>query len=243
VAESERDVRPYYEDEMVTLYQGDCRVILPIIPKGSVDLLVTDPPYGQDFKSNRGHDHAPIIGDDGSLDVPAALAVAARCLRRSRHAYIFGPWDLSATPLTAQVELIWDKGVVGMGNLELPWSTSHEPVTFAVYEPSKANRDKGYGKLVARIRKGSVVRAIRANGAATTRHPTEKPVEVLRQFIESSSLLGETVLDPFVGVGSTMVAAVLEGRKAIGIEIDAEFCSIAAKRLEALRASQPTLAL
>lgn len=236
-------MNPYYEDEMVTLFHGDCRDVLPILGKSSVDLLVTDPPYGQAFKSNRGHDHAAIVGDDGSLDVPAALTLATKCLRRSRHAYVFGAIDLSETPLAAQVELIWDKGVVGMGNLELPWATSHEPVTFAIYEPSKANRDKGYGKLVARIRKGSVVRATRTNGAATTRHPTEKPVEVLRQFIESSSLLRETVLDPFVGVGSTLVAAVLEGRRGIGIEVDEGYCEMAAVRLRALRETQPRLAI
>lgn len=225
---------PYYEDENCTIYHGDCLEVLPTLPASSVDLIVTDPPYGVRYESNRGHGHGAIAGDDGTFDVPGALTIACRMLRRSRHAYVFGGIDLSTTPLTAQVELVWDKGVVGMGNLELPWSTSHEPITFAVYEPSRANREKGYGRLAARMRKGSVLRVQRTNGAATTRHPTEKPVPLLRELVESSSCMGEVVLDPFVGVGSTLVAAVLEGRKAIGIEIDERYCEAAASRVALL---------
>lgn len=225
-------VKPYYQDEEVTLYLGDSRQVLATLGRDAIDLIVTDPPYGQNYLSNRGGNHAKISGDDGTLDVPAVLSQACRILRRGRHAYVFGPSNLvEGTPLAAAVELIWDKQVVGMGDLSLPWSRSHEPITFAVYEPSKANRDKGYGGLAARLRQGSVLRVPRTNGAATRRHPTEKPVQLLRHLIESSSVWGETVLDPFVGVGSTLVAARAEGRRAIGIEIDEKYCEIAAQRL------------
>lgn len=224
--------RPYYEDELVTLYHGDCREILPDLPRDSIDLIVTDPPYGIDYLSNRGN-HDRIAGDAGDLDIGECLTLACKTLRRGRHAYVFGSPDLIGSPLTAAVELIWDKQIVGMGDLSLPWSRSHEPITFAVYEPSKANRDKGYGGLAARLRQGSVLRAQRVQGRATLRHPTEKPVPLLRQLIESSSVWGETVLDPFAGVGSTLVAAVLEGRKAVGIEIDERYCEAAALRFSA----------
>lgn len=225
-------MKPYYEEGGITIYLGDCRDVLPGLGRDTVDLIVTDPPYGQRYVSNRGHGHGAIEGDDKDVSVVLdALTLACRTLRRGRHAYVFGPFDLSSTPLAAQVELVWDKGIVGMGDLTLPWSTSHEPITFAVYEPSKANREKGYGRLAARIRKGSVLRCERTNGASTTRHPTEKPVDVLRQLIESSSLLGETVLDPFMGVGSTLVASRMEGRRGIGIELDERYCEIAAGRL------------
>jgi DNA modification methylase len=62
-------------------------------------------------------------------------------------------------------------------------------------------------------------------------HPTEKPVMLLRQLIEASSLHGDVVLDPFLGSGSTVVAARTEGRRAVGIEIEERYCEIAAKRL------------
>lgn len=234
-------MRPYFEDENTRLYLGDCREVLPELGRDAADLIVTDPPYAIDYKSNRGS-HDKIAGDDGSLDIQECIALACKVLRRGRHAYIFGGGDLDRTPLASAVELIWDKQIVGMGDLSLPWSRSHEPITFAVYEPSKANRDKGYGGLAARLRQGSVLRVQRTQGAANSRHPTEKPVPLLRQLIESSSVWGETVLDPFVGVGSTLVAATLEGRKSIGIEVDERYCEIAATRLSGgARAEQPTL--
>jgi len=62
-------------------------------------------------------------------------------------------------------------------------------------------------------------------------HPTEKPVDILRQMIESSSVFGETVYDPFAGSGSTLIAAALEGRKAVGCEIEERYCEIAVKRI------------
>jgi site-specific DNA-methyltransferase (adenine-specific) len=225
---------PYYSDGNATLFLGDSRVVLPALQSLTVQLLVTDPPYGVGYKSNRGRDHERISGDDGSLDVSAVLAQSCKLLGRGRHAYVFGPREFVKAPLTAAVDLVWDKGIVGMGDLSCPWSQSHEPITFAVYEPSQANRAKGYGNLAARMRQGSVLRVPRMNGAATTRHPTEKPVLLLRQLIESSSVMGETVLDPFAGVGSTLVASTLEGRKSVGVEIDERYCEIAAQRLAAI---------
>ena len=79
-----------------------------------------------------------------------------------------------------------------------------------------------------------MIRCQRIQGAASGRHPNEKPVTLLRQLIESSSLFDEDVLDPFAGSGSTLEAAVLECRKAVGIEIEERFCEMAAERLRRL---------
>jgi site-specific DNA-methyltransferase (adenine-specific) len=76
-----------------------------------------------------------------------------------------------------------------------------------------------------------VLRVPRIIGAACQRHPTEKPVRLIRELIESSSCIDETLLDPFCGVGSALIAARVEGRLAIGIEIEEKYCEIAAKRL------------
>lgn len=225
---------PYYQDANVTIYHGNCFEILPSLAADSVHLLLTDPPYGQDFQSNRRqHPLEKIAGDDGSLDLNAALALACRVLARGRHAYVFGPADLEGTPLTAKAELIWDKQVIGSGALSDPFGKSHERISFAVYEPSQANREKGYGRLATRMRKGSVIHCQRLQ-SSQVKHPNQKPVPLIRELIESSSSMGETVLDPFVGSGSTLEAAVLEGRKAIGIELDERYCEQAAKRLEAM---------
>lgn len=227
---------PYYQADTVTLYLGDCRTILPALPRNSVDLICTDPPYGQNWQSGyRTTRLAKIVGDNGSLDVPAAIALALGVLRPYRHLYLFGRYDLTSLPLCSPVELIWDKGILGPGDLTLPWGPAHEPITFAVYVPEPSNRAKGRGELAARLRRGSVIRCQRANGVALddahVRHQTEKPVDLLRQLIESSSVMGETILDPFAGSGSTLVAARMESRYAIGIEIEERWCEVAAKRL------------
>ena len=114
---------PYYQDERVTLYHGDCREIMAVLAPAAASLLLTDPPYGTETQINRRREKLPTIaGDDGSLDVPAALTQACRLLRRGRHAYVFGPADLANTPLCAAVQLIWDKQIHGTGDLALPWA-------------------------------------------------------------------------------------------------------------------------
>lgn len=224
-------MKPYYEKNGITIYHGNCSDILPKIQK--VDLLLTDPPYGVSFSSGRGK-LGPVAKDrpEDQPEIIKGLRLALKQLRRHRHVYIFGKLNLSSLPLCGITELIWDKANIGMGNLSLPWGPQHETITFAIYETSKVNREKrGYGKLSVRLRKGSVLRCLRHNAGSAKRHPTEKPVDILRQMIESSSMLGECVLDPYMGSGSTLVAAAIEGRTAIGIELEEKYCKIAAKRL------------
>lgn len=221
-------MKPYYEKNDLTLYHGDCADLS--IPH---DLMVVDPPYGQQFVSGKSAKWGAIEGDDDKAGTVARLAVALKGLGRGRHLYIFGKMDLSSLPLCGVTELIWDKEMVGMGDLTAPWGPQHENITFANYEISKANREKGYGNLSARLRKGSVIRCLRPNSGRVKHHPTEKPVDILRQLIESSSVMGETVYDPFAGSGSTLVAAALEGRKAVGCEIEERYCEAAVKRFEA----------
>lgn len=231
-------MKPYYQDERATIYHGDCRDVVGDLYCNSVDLIVTDPPYGQKWNSGwREEKFNNIVGDDGSLDVVLTLADIIMMLKQNRHLYVFGKFNLSQLPITSVVELIWDKMMTGPGNLSLPWGTAHETILFGVYRPSKANRESGQGNLTARLRQGSVLRVPRLNSRAVNQHPTEKPVKLLRQLIESSSCMDETVFDPFVGVGSTLVAAALEGRKSVGIEIEEQYCEIAANRLRNLRIS------
>lgn len=224
--------RPYYSDDRVTLYHGDCRDVLPSLIPDSIDLLITDPPYGVRWQSNnRALPFAEIVGDDSTSAGIGGLALSVPLLKNHRHAYIFGRWDFSTLPFSDSTELIWDKGQIGLGDLAQPWGPQHEYIQFLVLVRSEKNRRQNYGDLSARMRQGSILRVPRRNAAAVVDHPTEKPVELLRRFVESSSLFDELVLDPFAGIGSTLVAAKLEGRRAIGIEIDERYCEIAAQRL------------
>lgn len=223
---------PYYEADGVALYCGNAKDVIPELP--TYDVLVTDPPYGIDFQSHRRDtmgEFQKIAGDTDPAEVLRVLSLALDKLRVGRHAYIFGPLDLSSLPLGGLLELIWDKGIAGMGDLSLPWGISHERINFGVYTPSKKNRADGYGKGAARLRRGSILSFQRAHSRQNSNHPTEKPVQLLRELIESSSHIGELVLDPFAGVGSTLIAARQEGRRSIGIEIEERYCEIAAKRL------------
>lgn len=227
-------MKPYFENADVTLYHGDSAEILPELPKASVDLIVTDPPYGVRWQSGlRAAPFPMMAGDRGDLDVVDVLGWAIRALRPLRHVYVFGPADLSRLPIGGSTSLVWDKANTGPGDLSSPWAPAHEPITFGVFVPSQANRARGDGIGAARLRKGSVVRVPRLNSRGVALHPTEKPVRLLRILIESSSTFDEMVLDPFAGSGSTLEAAVLEGRRAIGIEIDERYCEVIAKRLSA----------
>ncbi|WP_433651060.1 DNA-methyltransferase [Micromonospora zamorensis] len=230
-------MQPYYQTPLVTLYLGDCRDIIPTLPARSVDLLIADPPYGVNWQSGRRADRFDAMdGDDGLTDWPAIIGDATRrLLRNHRHAYVFGytpdqiakPCDLGAT-----AELIWDKQHLGPGNLSVPWGPEHERITFGVYEWSARNREKGSGRLAARLRQGSVIQAARPN-SGQVRHPDEKPVPLLLPIVESSSLRGEVVFDPTAGVCSVGVAALLAGRRFVGIESERRYADLGVERLRA----------
>ncbi len=230
---------PTFSANGVELYLADSAVVVPELAE--VDLLVTDPPYGVEYQSNFRNERLEVMQGDGGTDtdrqaVVGILRAAVLKLRRGRHVYVFGPPEplREIERLTAHASLIWDKGIIGMGNLSLPRGPSHEPINFAVTQLSKANREDGRGSLSARLRQGSVIRVDRPNSLAVRRHPSEKPVAVMRQLVESSSCLGDLVLDPFMGSGATIVAALLTGRRAIGIEKDPKHFDVARGRVEAL---------
>jgi len=223
-------MKPYYEDENVTIYNGDCRDIT--LPTASVDLLITDPPYGIDWKS-RGI-HNKIAGDKSNVWVKEALKHTLKTLRVHRHFYVFGPDVVSDLTVCPSVELIWDKGRMGAsgasGASDIPWSPGHERITFAMYSPFKSHRNTGAG--VVRLRRSTVLHIPKKNnGRGALVHPNEKPVPLMRVRVEASSQFGETVFDPFAGSGATIVAAVLEGRKAVGIELDESYCEVIANRV------------
>lgn len=242
-------MKPYYACAGIELYLGDARDVLPTLSHGrdaGATMLLADPPYGVRAHVS-GHRVRPLalptIANDRPEDRPIieeiiALAWAA-LIPCHAHAYVFGPFDLSKLRHAAGVaDMVWDKVLPTMGDVDRPFGASHERIAFAVKMDGARNAERG--GAAARRRRGSVLRHQRPNGSGARLHPTEKPVPLLREIIEMSSRHGDLVLDPCVGSGSTLVAAAIENRRAIGIEIEEAWCEVAAERL---RRAQEQLSL
>jgi site-specific DNA-methyltransferase (adenine-specific) len=201
---------PYYEKNGIAIYHGDCESALGDID--CVDLIVADPPYGMQFQSNhRVTKHKKIAGDDqlpiGVINQLIAKAESA--------AYVFCRWDnLREMPKPKSV-LAWVKNNWSMGDLNHEHGRQWEACCFY---PSQGH------EFVKRI--PDVIHATRTGNKL---HPTQKPVSLIEKIIAANR--GEVVLDPYMGSGTTLVAARNCGRKAIGIEMEEEYCEIAANRL------------
>lgn len=208
-------IKPTWEREGVQLYLGDCREILPTL--GNVDAVVTDPPYGISYspgagggefnkpKSFTGKDI--VFGDSERFD-PSPFLLSSEILLWGGNHYAGrlpdgGSW------------LIWDKRCGNYSNdfadCEIAWINKKQP---------------------ARIFRHLWNGGIRASEHGKERlHPTQKPIVVMQWCI--SFIDGETILDPFMGSGTTGVACVSLDRKFIGIEIEEKYFNIAVKRIEA----------
>lgn len=197
-----------------TLYLGDCRDILPTL--GKVDAVVTDPPYGIGEAAGKAKTRGKLAaaidyGDDDWDNEPIPPEVMAMVRAAGRWQIIFGGnyYDCPA----ASCWLVWDKenGSNDFADCELAWTN--------------------LPKAVRRIRfmwNGM----LRANGETRGDHPTQKPIGVMRWVIGHLPTPNETILDPFMGSGTTGVAAVQMGRKFIGIEREPKYFDIACKRIE-----------
>jgi len=207
---------PYYADESVTLYHGDCRELTEWL---SADVLVTDPPYGMALRSGRGGAFGRLaVAHDGDTYVrDAALAMWS-----DRPALVFGRWSVPR-PQGVRALLTWEKGEhVGMGDLALPW----KPNTEEVYVLGSGFTGRRTGSVLkCHAIAGTVGRA--QDGSRL--HPTEKPVGLMQALIDKCP--AGVIADPFAGVGSTLVAAKQLGRHAIGIELEERYCAITARRL------------
>jgi site-specific DNA-methyltransferase (adenine-specific) len=198
-------VTPYYQQSGVTIYHGDCLEMLPI----AADVLVTDPPYGVSYSSGWDNQFRDVtVVNDGDTEVRNAVLAAWG----NRPAVVFGSWK-QAKPTGTQAVLIWDKGTVGMGDLAIPWF----PCTEEIYV---------LGSGFVGTRTSAVMRCVLRNHF----HPTEKPESLMCALIEKCP--PGVVLDPFMGSGTTLVAAKRLGRRAIGVEIEERYCEIAARRLQ-----------
>jgi len=194
------------------LYLGDCREVLPTLQR--VDAVVTDPPYGIAYKSPAGRgmtergDYPVIYGDTEPFDPAPWLGFPQVVFFGANH-------FADKLPASAQW-LIWDKRDGGTPNnnsdCELAWA-----------------KRGGSARLIRHLWNGMLKASERDDCRA---HPTQKPIEVMRWVIETAAPDASTILDPFMGSGTTGVACIKLGRKFIGIEIEEKYFDIARRRIE-----------
>ena len=220
-----------------TLYEGDCLEVMRSLPENSVDAVVTDPPYGIDYQSGRRYKLAklPKIANDERPFV-WWLYDAFRVLKDGGAILCFCRWDVQDAfrlamewaGFTIKSQVIWDRQIHGMGDLKAAFAPTHDVIWFGV---------KGRFEFPGK-RPQSVIRIPRLSGQVLA-HPNEKPVDLMRWCVESVTPKGGTVLDPFAGSGSTLVAAIEGGYRAIGIEVDPTYCEIIRKRMAELQPALP----
>lgn len=199
---------------------GDALEVLPTLAE-KIDAVVTDPPYGIEYRNKRGDIRpvtysGPIAGDDSGRDGQAIidwsfatdLPVCAFSHHRSPW---FGEW---------RQFLVWDKGgaVGGGGDRATCWKFTWEVIQVGGFGVLNGQRDEA-------------VLRFPISQQDMPDHPTQKPVDLMVYLIKKLTHPGATVLDPFCGSGTTGVACAMTGRNFIGIEIDPKYCEIARRRI------------
>lgn len=200
---------PYYADDLVTLYHGDC---LDTPEWLEADVLITDPPYGIDYRSGRVRTNR-LINGDRTVD----LRDDALALWGDRPALVFGSWK-RPRPESARQLIVWDKrgGAGFSGDLAMPWAD----ITEEIYV---------LGKGWTGRRRPAIYSIPTLPSQNRPDHPTPKPVRLMAELIMYAP--PGVIADPFAGSGPTLIAAREAGRRAVGVELDERYCEMIAKRL------------
>lgn len=216
------------------LILGDCLEKMATLDAGSVDLVLTDPPYGMNFQSNRsihGPRHRKIEGDE-SID-PRWLTEAFRLIRIGGGLLFFCDWRTSGdwrnhaedAGFTIKSQVVWNRLHHGMGDLTGAFAPMHDIIWYA----TKGRRTFVNG------RPKSVYEHKRPSPNQDFGHPTCKPVSLIVDLLRAVDDGSDgAVLDPFLGSGTTGVACANTGRKFIGIERDPAYFAVACKRLRVM---------
>lgn len=215
-------LKPYYDEDGIVIFHGDCREILPRLPKvvGCPQIIcITDPPYGIALSNHaRGKERRDMdwtIRNDATQECGEYVLSMLGRIPTLAFASPMRPW-----PGKWRQHLVWEKGehVSGGGDPATCWKPSWELLQTRNTGALNGSRD------------GAVLRFL-AEKDDYALHPTPKPISLLCYLIAKVSRPGDLILDPFMGSGTTLVAAKQLGRRAIGIEICEAYCEIAVKRL------------
>ena len=204
----------------------DWQIAIQQLANNSVDLVVTDPPYGMSFQSNRRKELHKSIQNDDSLDwLGGWVKELKRVCKEEAHLYIFCSWhhiDKFKQEVGAYFNvkniLIWEKNNHGSGDLLGDYAPKHEMILFCSNGQKKLNggRDSNILKTAK---------------TGNENHPTEKPINLISYLIEKSSNKGDLVLDTFGGSCGTAIASRQLERNCYCFEIEADYCKVARERL------------
>ena len=215
-------MKPYYQDELVTLYHGDC---LEVSEWLDADVLVTDPPYGVNVsqyamdnipKKRREQAARKVIRNDGDVQArDDALAAWGR-----KPAIVFGSWRRER-PKNVRQRLIWYKSKASPGISNAPWYSADEEIYVI--------GDGFTGHPEQTVYQTNEARMGQFGPAHQIGHPTPKPVGLMERLIAKCPT--GVIADPFAGSGATLIAARNLGRQSIGVELEEKYCELIARRL------------
>ena len=213
--------------DKITITNEDCLELLKRTKDKSVDLVLTDPPYGMSFQSNYRKEKYNKIENDDNLDwLPDWISEIKRVSKDDAHLYIFCSWhkiDIFKKELEKQFKIkniiVWCKNGGGMGDLKGGYGGTHEFIIF-INNGKDLNNKRDTDVISKAYRTGNVY------------HPTEKPVNLLEYLIEKSSKQGDLVLDCFSGSASTAIACHSTDRLFIGSELDKSYYDKSIERIQ-----------
>lgn len=217
-------MKPYYQDSAVTIYHGDCREVLPQLPQA--DHFITDPPY-----SEQTHSGARTANADKKL-----IKFDSISINDLRQIFGINPplrWLVSFLDYKHAVKLEEDPPREMRGMRICIWDKPNPAPQFTGDRPGQGWEAIGvFHRVGIKSRwNGKGSRGVWNCAKIFGEHPTEKPPKLVQTLVTLFTDIGETICDPFMGVGTTLRAAKDLGRKAIGIELEEKYCEMAAKRL------------
>jgi len=232
-------MKPYYEENGITIYHGDCGDILPSLPE--VDLVLTSPPYNKGEKGN-GNDFGDIKYASYKDNKPHIeykewqIGIMKNCMAvlKDNGSFLYNHKNVMAnnriiTPYewiieggllaSLKQEIIWNRKSSVQNDVRYYYIPITEKIFWFVGDKYKFNNESKSSEIIT------------VSPENRTPHPAPYPLSLCLFLVGTHSMVGDTVLDPFMGSGTTLVAAKQLGRKAIGIEIEEKYCEIAVQRL------------
>lgn len=218
-------LQPYFEQDGIALYHGDCREILPALEDESVDLVLTDPPYLVSYSGRWGSDWGVIEGDSDPAWVLPVYRELWRTLKPDSLCVTFYGWPATEVFFDAWLNcgfrpvsvLVLIKNRWGLGY----YTRAQHEQAYVLAKGRPPRPDPAISDVLA------------WEHISTQLHPNQKPLSAISELVSTFAPLGGTILDPFCGSGTALVAARNLERRAIGIEIEERYCELAAKRLSA----------